>query len=150
MAWKRQLILARLYVVLSGIPGIAEAVHNRAVNSDKRPAILLLDADEVADRAYQGRGRPANSPNLVVMSPEIYVILKNVKPVNETVGADLNAFCAAIIKAVITDAEINVLVGSNGEIRYDGLVTDLGEDRSIEGKARVGMSFVYVIRPDEL
>jgi hypothetical protein len=58
----------------------------------------------------------------VIMSPETYVVLKNVRPVNDTVGIDLNTICAAVIKAVITDQELNELVGSNGEIRYDGLV----------------------------
>lgn len=149
MAWKRELILAQLAVVLNGIADV-EFVRNRQLTSDKRPAIQLLDSDEVADRAYQGRGRPANSPNMIVLSPEIFVIGKNKKPVNETVGTDLNIVCAKVIKAVLTDTDLINLVGSNGEIRYDGLVTDLGEDRTIEGKARVGISFVYVLRPDEL
>lgn len=149
MAWKRELILAQLAVVLNGIADV-EFVRNRQLTSDKRPAIQLLDSDEVADRAYQGRGRPANSPNMIVLSPEIFVIGKNKKPVNETVGTDLNIVCAKVIKAVLTDTDLINLVGSSGEIRYDGLVTDLGEDRTIEGKARVGISFVYVLRPDEL
>jgi hypothetical protein len=150
MPWKREQILARLFAIYEGIPGIQEAVHNRAVTSEKRPALQLFDSDEVADKAYEGRGRPSNSPNFVIMSPETYVVLKNVRPVNDTVGIDLNTICAAVIKAVITDQELNELVGSNGEIRYDGLVTDLGEDRTVEGKARIGLSFKYVFRPDEL
>ena len=149
MAWKRNQILTRLAEVLTAVPA-AEFIRNKALTSDKRPAIQQLDSDEVADRAAFQRGRPNNAPNFVVMSPEIYVILKNVKPTNPTVGEDLNTLCAAVIKAVLTDVQLNELVGSNGEIRYDGLTTDLGEERTIEGKARVGISFVYVLRPDEL
>lgn len=148
--WKRKLILIRLAAVLEGASGVLEFVRNRQLTTDKRPAIQLLDSDEVADRAAFGRGRPANAPNLSVMSPEIFVFLKNVKPENPTVGDDLNDFVATVLKAVITDPELNDLVGSNGEIRYDGLSTDLGEDRTIEGKARLGISFVYVFRPNDL
>lgn len=147
--WKRTLIRQRLAAVLGSI-GAAEFVHNRQLTTDKRPGIQLLDADEIADRAAFGRGRPNNSPNLVTMTPEIYVILENKKPANPLIGDELDEFTATLLKAVITDPELNELVGSNGEIRYDGFATDLGEDRAIEGKARVGISFVYVFRPTEL
>ena len=149
MAWKRNEILSRLAEVLGGISGV-EFERNRLLTTDKRPAILLLDSDEVAERAAFNRGRPSNAPNLVVMTPEIYVYLKNVKPINETVGEQLNDLGAKVIKAILNDAQLNELVGGNGEIRYEGFTTDLGEDRTIEGKARVVVSFVYVIRPNEL
>lgn len=151
MVARRERILARLFVVLTAVPGMAASIRNRGdAQSDKRPFVQLLDADEAADRSAFTRGRPSNSPNLITMSPEIYVTMKNKKPTNPTVGTDLNALCTAVIKAVITDAELNELVGGNGEIRYEGLATDLGEDRTQEGKARVVIVFVYPLIPTEL
>jgi hypothetical protein len=64
MPWKREQILTRLFDVLQTVPGVQEAMRNRVASSDKRPAVQLLDSDEVADKAYEGRGRPSNSPNL--------------------------------------------------------------------------------------
>lgn len=151
MPARREQILARLFVVLQSVPGVAECARNRGdLQSPKRPFILLLDADEAADRTSFNRGRPSNSPNLITLSPEIYVTMQNKKPKNETIGTDLNALCTAVIKAVITDAELNEIVGGNGEIRYEGLATDLGEDRTQEGKARVAIAFVYPFIPGEL
>lgn len=151
MTDRREDILARLFVVLSAVVGIVEKVRNRGdLPSEKRPAIILMDADEVADREMFGRGRPANSPNFVVMSPEIYIVLKNQKPENETLGQSLNEYRAKVIKAVLNDATLINLVGSNGEIRYDVFVTDLGEDRTLTGKARIGISFRYPLKPNEL
>lgn len=150
MAWKRELILERLAAVLAAVDGSLEFVRNRAMPTDKRPAIQLLDSDETAQREAFNRGRPSTTPNFVVMSPGIYVVIKNKKPVNEAAGPELNAFAAKVIKAVMTDAALKELVGSNGEIRYEGLATDLGEDQTQEGKARVLVSFVYVFRPSDL
>lgn len=149
--WRRESILARLFVVLGAVPGVAVCVRNRGkLPSEKRPAISLLDEDEASEREAFNRGRPSNSPNFVIMSPGVYVTLDNREPENEAIGTNLNAFCAAIIKAVANDAELIALLGTNGEIMYDGLATDLGEDRTITGKARVGLSFKYVFRIDEL
>lgn len=151
MTDKRELILARLFVVLSGVTGITEKARNRGdLPSDKRPGIIMLDGDEVANRDAFGRGRPPAGQNLIVASPEIYIVPKNKKPVNETVGEDLNALRAKIVKAVLTDADLIELVGSNGEIRYEGMATDLGEDKTLEGKARLLFAFQYVLRPTDL
>jgi len=46
---RRELILARLLAIASGIPGIRNAYRNQdEINESQRPAILILDADEQA------------------------------------------------------------------------------------------------------
>jgi hypothetical protein len=42
------------------------------------------------------------------------------------------------------------LVGSSGEVRYEGCATALARGRSMEGEMGVSFSFTYVLRPEEL
>ena len=56
------------------------------------------------------------------MTPEIYLML-GAKP--EDVGTAINGFRAAFIKAVLVDSELATIVGSNGDIRYEGCATGL-------------------------
>lgn len=151
MAWKRELILARLFVVLQAVPGLAYSVRNRGdLKSDKRPAIQLMDEDEAADRSAFDRGRKSTAPNVVLMTPGIYVFMQNKKPENVGIGTDLNTFCGKIIKGVLADEELKDLVASEDGLRYEGMNTDLAEDRTAEGKARIAISFLYYLSPDEL
>jgi len=151
MSDKRELILARLFIVLGTIPGVDACVRNRGdLPVNKRPAITLLDGDESAKESTFDRGRMGASPNIVVMSPEIYVVLADNKQSPQLIGPALNAFRAAIIKAVLTDAELQNLVGGNGEIRYEAAVTDLARGRTIDGEIGIHISFKYVINPNEL
>ena len=147
MADKREQLLSRLLVVAQSIPGIASAFRNKDEISDKaRPAIVILDADETADDADPSH-RPARSPRRVAMTPEIYLLL-GAKP--EHVGPEINALRAKFIKAVLTDSELLALVGSNGDIRYEGCATSLARGRNMEGEMGISFSFSYVLRPEEL
>lgn len=149
--WKREQILAQLLTVLEAVPGAAYVTRDRgALQSDKRPAIQLLDSDEVADRTMFDRGRAAEAPNYIWMTPGVYVTMENKLPENIGIGTDLNVFCGAVIKAVAASAELKALVARQDGIRYDGLATDLDEDRTCTGKARIGLSFLYYLSPDEL
>ena len=151
MLWKREQILAQLHTVLQAVPGVAYVTRDRgALGSDKRPAIQLLDGNEVADRSQFDRGRSSSAPNYIWISPGIYVTMENKLPDNIGIGTDLNVFCAAIIKAVAFSAELKALVAREDGIRYDGLITDFEEDLTCSGKARVGISFLYYLSPDEL
>lgn len=146
MTDKREQILVRLLAISEGIDGIVAAFRNKDEISDKqRPCILILDADEAADDGDPRR--QSNSPRRIGMTPEIYVML-GAKP--EDIGTKINAIRAKFVKAVLTDTELNTLVGSNGEIRYEGCATALARGRSMEGELGVSFTFVYVLRPDDL
>jgi hypothetical protein len=149
---KREAILARLFVVLSGTPGLVTTVRNRGeLPTDKRPSCLLLDGDEKADEKAREKGRITAYPNTVVMDPEVYVALESGrKPQNEGVGQDLNAFRVAIIKRVLTDTVLRDLVGSNGEIFYGGCMTDLARNREMNGEIGLIFMFRYVLNPNDL
>ena len=147
MADKRELLLSRLLVVAQGVSGVASAVRNKDEISDKaRPAIVILDADEAADDADPSN-RPVRSPRRVAMTPEIYLLL-GAKP--EHVGPEINALRAKFIKAVLTDSELLAIVGSNGDIRYEGCATSLARGRNMEGEMGISFSLTYTLRPEDL
>lgn len=146
---RREEILKRLEFVLTGLEGIQAFFRNRdELSGKRRPAILLLDGDEAV--AERGGNRPGRAPHLVNMTPEIYVVLGDNVPPGVNVGTELNRWKNVILKLVFEDVELNGLVGSNGNIRYDGSVTDLARGRSMEGWLGVGVSFTYVFDPRSL
>jgi hypothetical protein len=148
MADKREQLLARLLEVAAATPGVAKAVRNRLeVSETNRPAIVLLDADEVADESTFERGRPSNTPNRVNLTPEVYILLGSKAAV---VGTDLNTLRAAFVKLVLTDTPLRTLVGTNGQIVYMGCATDLARGRTMEGEMAVSLMLTYVLKPEEL
>jgi hypothetical protein len=148
---KRESILARLEVLLDTIPDILTVVRNRALlDNDDRPALVLLDGSELERAPRVGSnipGRQAMTPVLVTMRPQIFYVPKSKLPQNETVGTDLNTFRAAIIAAVGTDATLQSLVGTNGDIVYNGCETDLRSGAPLMGQARLDFAFTYWIDP---
>ncbi|MCW2854367.1 MAG: hypothetical protein JWM84_4031 [Nocardioides sp.] len=145
---RREAILARLLEIAAAIPGIVLAARNRPDFSDRaRPAILILDADETADDREKGRGRAANAPNLVGMTPEIHVLLGGK---HEQIGTQINALRVLLLKAVLTDEALRTIVGPNGEIRYEACATDLAAGRAVEGNLGVSFTFTYPLIPSEL
>ena len=149
MTDKREQILVRLLGIAQALPGIAAAFRNKDEISDRqRPCIVILDADEAADDADpSGLARRPNAPRRVGMTPEIYLML-GAKP--EDVGTAINGFRAAFIKAVLTDPELASIVGSNGDIRYEGCATGLARGRNMEAEMGLSFTFSYILRPDEL
>lgn len=147
MSDKREQILARLLVVAKGVDGVAAAFRNKDEISDKqRPAVVILDADEAADDA-DPMGRPVRAPRRIAMTPEIYILL-GAKP--EDLGTQINTLRAKLVKAILTDTELQTIVGSNGDIRYEGCATALARGRTMEGEMGVSFAFSYVLRPDDL
>jgi len=146
---KRELILARLFAVYQGIPGIETVVRNKGnLPEDKRPAISLFDADEEPDeRAWNIPGRVAAAPNLVNLRPETYVTLNAGE---ENMGTVINGWRMKILKAVLLDDDLKTLVGENGAMRYEGCFTDLARERKLEGEIGLRLNFIYVLRPQQL
>ena len=145
---KREAILARLVDVAGSIAGIKTATRNQDEVSERaRPAIAIFDADETADERAEERGHSGRAPNIVEMSPETLILLGGAA---ESVGTALNNVRAKLVKAVLTDAQLATLVGSNGRARYVGCSTHLGHGRSMEAAMSVQFAFAYVLRPDQL
>lgn len=144
---RREMILSRLLEIASATEGVVAAFRNKDEISEKqRPAIVILDADEAADDA-DPTTRPSRSPRRVAMTPEIYILL-GAKP--EDLGTAINALRARFVRAVLGDAQLARIVGTNGAIRYEGCATALARGRSMEGEMGVSFSFTYVLRPEEL
>lgn len=145
---RREAILARLLEIATGIEGIVRAWrHKSRVTEEARPAIVILDADEVAEEGEAAAGRPFNVQRRVVMTPEIYIMLGG-SP--EEVGTEINTMRGRFLKAVLKDDELISIVGTNGLIKYEGCATGLAEGRSMEAEMGVSISFTYILKVDEL
>jgi hypothetical protein len=159
---RRSKIIARMFVVLKGLvitltDGTIPAnrvVHNRnELPAELVPGLILLDADEVADTRVSapppGRQTPPRD-KMMRMTPEVYIVLDVRKPHNENAGEDLNLARAQIMYALLTDRELQDLCGANGEICYDGCVTDLARNRVMQGQMGMSITFVYPFLLPEL
>lgn len=164
---RRQLILDRLYVLLGNltipllggpngassiIPG--NIVHNRnELGGNKTPGVILLDADEVRDPSVrvvpQGQQATRVRDQVMKMTPEIYVVLDVRGIENKNVGADLNLARRAILAAVLPDPTLQEIVGANGGIYYDGLVTDMARNRALKGQLGISITFAYPLLRNE-
>ena len=165
---RRQLVLSRIYELLGNltvpllggpnsggtaiVPG--NIVHNRN-ELDKKyvPGIILLDADEIKDSRAQlpprGMQEMRVPTSIMRMTPEIYVILETRGITNENVGEDLNTARLAILAAILPDTQLQNIVGSNGDIVYDGCVTDLARNRTMKGQMGMSITFTYPLIKSE-
>ncbi len=143
----REEILARLFAIAAEVPGVAMAGRNRVgLSETARPAVVVLDADEAAEED-EPRGRPGHAPQLVVMTPELFVLAG--APAAE-IGAELNGFRRRIVRRVLTDATLLSLAGPNGFVRYAGCATALAAGRSMEGEMSLSFAIRYVLRPMDM
>lgn len=147
MTDRREAILSRLLDVLAGVDGVVLAARNRAeVSESRRPAIILLDADDEADEAIRGRGRPAFGPSRVEMTPEIWLLAGGAE---NNAGSELNTLRARIVRAVSTDAGLQALC-LDGDIFYAGCNSRFAAGRQIEGDMLIRFAFSYILNPQEL
>jgi hypothetical protein len=153
---RREGILARLLELLQTIPGMATYARNRGELPDAmRPALILLDADETVEFQHiQSRGQLRQPPTIVAMRPQIFLALKDAEPKNDGIGTELNRVRSLVLPlllpTVMTDDTLKGLVGANGFIRYEGMLTDMATGRSMRGELQFQFAFGYVLRLDEL
>lgn len=149
MADKRELILARLLDIATGITGIVTVVRNAQLLDDaKLPAIQLIDADEAtedSDMQPPGRTLPPG-PARSAMSPEFYITVSG-KP--EDIGTAVNVYRARLIRAVLTDATLLEITGANG-IRYNACAVDLSRAREMQASMGVSFTFTYLLKVADL
>lgn len=167
---RRELILERLEAILGGltIPLLGDPngdtpaqiapgnfVRNRnELTKDKVPGVILLDADEVRDaratlppRGQQERQVPVS---IMKMTPEIYVVLDNRSITNVNVGQDLSTARMVILKAILLDNTLQGIVGANGDIALNSVVTDLARNRTMKGQMGIAIDFRYPLLPKDV
>ena len=109
--------------------------------------MIVLDADEVKDpialKAPPGSQQSRMPAQVMRMTPEIYVVLETRPVGNLNVGKDLNTARLAILNAIMTDSVLWDIVGPNGNITYDGCVTDLARNRVMKGQIGLSVTFTY-------
>lgn len=143
----REAILNRLRDLCGEVPGVKSAYRNRLrVPDTAKPALVVYDADEVADEDTYGRGRSPATINLVSMTPEIYLVLG---ADHEDVGTEMNAIRAALYKRIVGDETLRDLCADE-DIRYQGCISGLGIGRSMEGEMLLNFTFRYVLNPATL
>lgn len=150
----RELILDRLLVLGKTLPGIKDGWRNRGQRkNDQRPCVVVMDGDESSSVGQAPRGRGASfSPQVVVMRPEIYILMDEKRPVNENndgvnIGTELNSFRIALMNILAKDAQLLALLGPNGNIAYEGCVTDLKSGANASGEMRIDFTFTYPFVP---
>lgn len=148
MADARELILARLLTIASGITGIETAERNLNDLSDVGlPAIILYDGGEEAFENTRARGNAGTTVE-VTAAFDIYA-----SGVPEEVGTTINGYRAALIKAVQADTTLAGLCGSvlNSGSRYlrSGPL-ELETARATAAKLTVEFGINYVLKPDAL
>ncbi|MBX9757210.1 MAG: hypothetical protein K2Y29_00425 [Beijerinckiaceae bacterium] len=144
MSDRREAILARL-VDVAAIAGVSHVSRNQiGVDDLALPAIIILDGDEtpVLDPAGRPRG-----PRLVRMHAEAHILVNGDY---ETIGSVMNAFRAALIKAVLEDATLATLVGSNGDIAPGGCSVSFAEGNQLEGEMAIAFAFTYPLILSEI
>jgi hypothetical protein len=146
---RREAILSRIFALLDSVSGIPAYRNRGNVLVDKRPALVLLDGIEDARDDLRGRGRPSHTPNVIIMRPEIYIALRPQLD-NEGVGEELNALRGAILKLILTDATLAGLHTRNGEIFYNGCLTDLAQNEPMDGLMSLLLLIAYPFMPEEL
>lgn len=158
---RRQEVLDRLWDILSvltvdlaGGPNGAvqikagNIVRNRQdLQADKMPGMIVLDADEVKDpvalKPAPGMTQNRMPAQIMKMTPEIYAVLDVRGVTNQNVGKDLNKVRLAILNAIMTDQQLWTIIGDNGNITYDGCVTDLARNRTAKGQIGLSITFTY-------
>lgn len=158
---RRERILTRMEELLQGVctqlGGWIYARNRGELPDEMRPALILLDADEAVGlpvQLNQARGQLRTPPMIMEMRPQLFAVLKDREPKNLLVGTDLltarRLILPLLLPSLLTDDTLKSLVGSNGFIRYEGLLTDLATGRSMRGECQFNFVFGYVLRLDEL
>lgn len=147
----REDILARLLAVVTTLPNIRSAHRNKAISDETElPTVIVYDGNEEISGAIDLSARPANSPTVMQMTPEILVAQEA-----DEIGSDLTAFRRELIKLILYDTALNeqiVKTGrfGNGAIRYLGCETNISAARSPYGAVLARFMFKYPLKPDDL
>jgi hypothetical protein len=150
---RRELILARLTVVVGGISGIETSGRNLdRVADTKLPAAIVFDGDE---DTVDNPNATGSAPNVAVMTPVVVVSLGDVP---ENIGTVTNQWLAKVQKAVLFDSEIEMMCSGTASgrrrdrrgARYLNHTNSLHEGRSSQLDLNVFFTVAYPFIPSEL
>lgn len=154
---RRELILLRLLAILEGMiqstpPLVVSVVRNQDLRKDEeRPGLVLLDGDEfssLSDNLKRGR-RTGMAPQLITMSPQVFIVMNEQRPNRPTIGPDTNALRTKIINAVATDSQLATLYGANGSIYLNTVTTDMKSGGAVTGSMLLDFRITYPLIPNE-
>jgi hypothetical protein len=136
---------------LAQVDGVKSVFRNRGeVPADKLPAAVLLDGKEVIKISTAGHGG-MRVPSVFTLSPQIFIVLKPRDDINnDGVGEELSAFRVQILKLIRDDDTLAALLGSNGEVVYEGHDTDMQTGSTMQGQMQMNFTFSYVLNPSDL
>ena len=152
----RELILARVLVILQGVmtanPALVNTVvRNRALlRNEKRPALVLLDGDEQSklDRNDRSGRAVGFAPSIMTMRPQIFILAEEQRPTNAELGPDLNLLRKNVIEALAADTTLKTHYTANGSINYNSTVTDMKSGGAVTGMMMLDFSINYPLIPD--
>lgn len=162
MSDKREQILALMQTLLGTIPGVRGVWRDRGdVKKQMTPAILLLDGSErrlTQIRASDGVQMP---PAIFQLKPQVAIVLPPRDVLNNltlngqplAIGPSLSAYRTLIVAAILESQDLVGLVGSSGQIVFDGVDTDMrtGDEIGAFGPFMVlNFSINYFMDPSQL
>lgn len=144
----REDILQRLVAIAETIPGLNVYRNVLKIPDARLPALSILDGDEVSNpNDIPTAGQPNTRFARMTMMPEIVI---KVSDSSADVGSALNALRIALIKAVLSDADLAALHGVSGRVWPTGLSTQLAYGRAMTGEMAVAFGITYRLLPDQL
>lgn len=146
MTDKRPLILERLPLVIEAVDGMNRVFRNlvQLPPQEQLPAGVVNDGDELANEGDPQGRVPVGTRRIIRMNPQVIVAVE-AEP--ENVSTVLNTVCRAVIKAIMSDAQLLAMTLNGAGIRYDGMETDLAMGRAMTGQASLGFTFTYTLHP---
>ncbi len=148
MTDQRELIMVRLTEVVN-VAGVKTVSRNRVDFDDTQlPAVGVLEGDEeVAENTLGRSARASGRPYIVTATPQVFI---RVGGISENIGTDLNTLRAAIIKALLDDADLTAMSMDDGGMQYAGMQSMLHAARSMIGATAMVFVIKYLLYPGQL
>lgn len=137
-------LMDRLVAIVSAIPEFKFTARDEVEigAGTTLPGCVVLEGEEEGEAAIKNR-QPA-VPTLMKMFPLISIA---VEATASEVGRDLRVLRRKVIKAVLTDATLLGLLGSNGGMIYRGFVCDFVAAEKIVGRMALRFELHYWLKP---
>ena len=145
----RELILARLPVVCTGITGIAAVGQNQLdVPGLARPAILINDGSEEVLLDRPNSASRFGQVQIMDLTPDIRLLMR------ADMGTDArkitSMFRGRVIAAILGDATLRGIVGANGAMKYGGCSSPDPSPETKEPRLDFTFVFTYPLKLSDL
>jgi hypothetical protein len=146
---KREDIIGRVVAIAGTVSGILKVARNVVeISKAARPAIVIWDGDEVTKPwGPTGRSTIGMRPMLVTMTLDVRLMLEDAATL---IGGEFNLYRRRFLAALLGDATLIGLIGPNGDLRYEGLTTELAPGQKMEGEMALSIAIDYVLKPEDL